>query len=81
VAADVWEIELRCPDCGHDWREVVPTPAMRRFDDVLKRGRATIESYLDEIERIEMLQRVEAFIIALDADAIAPEDFGRPATP
>ena len=76
VSTDVWEIELRCPDCAHAWREVVPTPAMRRFDEVLKEGRAAIESYLREIERIDLIERADAFIAALEADEISPDDFG-----
>lgn len=76
VAADVWEIDLRCPDCGHAWGEVVPTPAMRRFDDVLKQGRAEIECYLREIERVDLLERADAFIAALEAGEIVPDDFG-----
>ena len=76
VSTDVWEIELRCPDCAHAWREVVPTPAMRRFDEVLKEGRAAIEGYLREIERIDLIERADAFIAALEADEISPDDFG-----
>ena len=78
LGPDTWEIELRCPDCEHGWREIVPTAAMKRFDDVLKEGRAEIERYLGEIERIDFAERIEAFITALDAGAIFPEDFGRP---
>ncbi len=81
LAPDVWEIELRCPDCEHAWREVVPTAAMRRFDEVLREGRAVIERYLGEIERIGLVERAEAFIAALAAGAIFPEDFGTPGAP
>jgi hypothetical protein len=78
IVSDVWEIDLRCPDCAHVWREVVPTPAMRRFDRVLKEGRAELERHLDEIERIGLMERTDAFIAALAVDAILPEDFGLP---
>jgi hypothetical protein len=75
---DVWQIDLRCPECRRSWREVVPTAAVRRLDEVLRAGRGLIEKHLEEIERIEREEQVESFVEALRADAILPEDFGRP---
>src|SRR5262245_4768038 len=75
---DVWQIDLRCPECRRSWREIVPTSAVRRLDEVLRAGRGLIEKHLEEIERIEREEQVESFVEALRADAILPEDFGRP---
>ena len=75
---DVWQIDLRCPECRRAWREIVPTSAVRRLDEVLRAGRGLIEKHLEEIERIEREEQVESFVEALRADAILPEDFGRP---
>jgi hypothetical protein len=79
--SDCWEIELRCPDCRRRWSERVPTAAVKRLDDVLKEGRAVLEKHLEEIERIDLAERVEQFIRALEAGAVLPEDFGRPDGP
>jgi hypothetical protein len=79
LAPDCWEIELRCPDCRHVWRERVPTAAVKRLDGVLKDARTLLERHLEEIERLDLEQQVDGFVTALDADAILPEDFGRPA--
>src|SRR5829696_7528720 len=35
---DVWQIDLRCPECRRAWRDVVPTKAVRRLDEVLRAG-------------------------------------------
>ena len=78
LAYDAWEIELRCPDCRQVWHERVPTEAVKRLDKVLKSARAELEAHLEEIERIDLEDRISGFISALDADAILPEDFGRP---
>jgi hypothetical protein len=75
---DVWQIDLRCPECRRAWREVVPTKAVRRLDEVLRTGRGVIERHLEEIERIEREEQVQSFVSALRAGAILPEDFGRP---
>ncbi len=79
LAFDAWEIELRCPECRSAWSERVPTAAVKRLDRVLKDARAQLERHLEEIERIDLQQRADGFIQALQADAIWPEDFGRPA--
>jgi hypothetical protein len=78
LAYDAWEIELRCPDCRRIWKERVPTAAVKRLDQVLKDARADLERHLEAIERVDLEQRVDGFIAALHADAILPEDFGRP---
>ena len=53
---------------------------MRRFDRVLTEARANLERHLEEIERLDLLERIEGFVSALDADAVLPEDFGSPPT-
>jgi hypothetical protein len=78
VEPDVWQIDLRCPECRSSWREIVPTAAVRRLDDVLRAGRGVIERHLEEIERIEREEQLRSFVSALRAGAILPEDFGRP---
>ena len=81
LAYDAWEIELRCPDCRESWQERVPTEAVKRLDAVLKTARAGLERHLEEIERIDLEERISGFVSALGTDAILPEDFGRPPIP
>jgi len=78
LAFDAWEIELRCPECRTSWCERVPTAAVKRLDRILKDARADLARHLEEIERVECEQRITQFVEALRADAILPEDFGRP---
>ena len=81
LALDAWEVDLRCPECRTQWQERVPTAAVRRLDQVLKSARADLERHLVEIERIDAELRIDHFVAALAADAILPEDFGRPMLP
>jgi hypothetical protein len=78
VADDRWELLLRCPDCGDRWHDEASTAAVRRLHEVMKEGREVLERHLDAIERIAWQETAEAFIQALAAGAILPEDFGRP---
>ena len=50
---DLWEIDLRCPDCGARGRQCVPTEAVARYDRVMRRARLTLERHLEAIERID----------------------------
>jgi len=50
---DLWEIDLRCPDCGGSSRERVPTGAISRYDRVMRRARLTLERHLEAIERVD----------------------------
>ena len=50
---DCWEIDLRCPDCGATARECVPTEAVARYDQVMRRARQSLERHLEAIERVD----------------------------
>lgn len=53
LGEDLWEIDLRCPDCGKSSRERVPTEAISRYDRVMRRARLTLERHLEAIERVD----------------------------
>ena len=40
---DLWEIDLRCPDCGGTARECVPQEAVARYDQVMRRARVSLQ--------------------------------------
>ncbi|MGA0122101.1 MAG: hypothetical protein ACO3KD_03730 [Gaiellales bacterium] len=51
---DLWEIDLRCPDCGATSREFVPKEAVARYDQVMRRARLVLERHLEAIERVDI---------------------------
>jgi hypothetical protein len=75
LSNDLWELELRCPECDTVWRAQGSTRELEGFDRTLAAGRAVIERHLREIDRIDREQEITRFCRALDADAILPEDF------
>jgi hypothetical protein len=77
VGDDLWQLELRCPDCSKVWRVRRSTAVVKGFDKALSAGRKVLEDHLHEIERIEREAEIERFTSALAADAILPEDFTR----
>jgi hypothetical protein len=72
---DLWELELRCPECDDVWRAQGSTREIEGFDRTLAAGRAVIERHLREIDRLEREAEIDRFSRALAADAILPEDF------
>ena len=74
-AGSAWNLLLRCPDC--DWRGggVFGTDAVVAFDAVLERALAAIAEDLRALAQVNMAHDVERFVLALEADAILPDDF------
>lgn len=75
LGRDLWQLELRCPDCGRVWRERRSTAEVRGFDRQLAASRELLQGHLREIERIEREAEIARFAAALAVDAILPEDF------
>jgi hypothetical protein len=75
LGRDVWQLELRCPDCGAVWKDKRSTSEVRGFDKALAASREALLGHLQEIERIEREDEIERFCSALEVDAILPEDF------
>lgn len=74
---DLWEIDLRCPDCDRTSRECVPREAVARYDQVMRRARLSLERHLEAIERVDG-EGAEAPPYGDPAPdlRILPEDFG-----
>jgi hypothetical protein len=70
-----WSVDLRCPDC--EWRGggVYRQEVVDRFDEELDRGTEELLGDLRLLTRANMEEKVEAFILALHAGWILPEDF------
>lgn len=76
LADDVWEIDLRCPDCGRTSRECVPTAAVARYDQVMRRARLSLERHLEAIERADPDGDRAPYGDPAPDLRILPEDFG-----
>src|SRR3954452_1604178 len=76
IGTDVWQLHLRCPDCGDVWKERRTTVEVKRFDRALTAAREVLEEHLRSIEELEREAEIERFRMALAVDAILPEDFG-----
>ena len=69
------EVALTCPNCewsrvGHFEQRVV-----NQLERELKRGGAELETDLALLTRANMVDEIDRFVRALDADAILPIDF------
>ena len=74
-----WEVLLRCPNCEWSGTGVFEQTIVERFDEVLDRGTEALVRDLKRMMHANMEDEIERFVTALDADALLPEDFGRPA--
>jgi hypothetical protein len=74
-----WEVTLRCPNCEWSGTGVFEQSLVERFDEELDRGTEALVGDLRRLMQANMEEEIERFVQALDADALLPEDFGRPA--
>lgn len=75
---DLWEIDLRCPDCSARTRQCVPTEAVARYDQVMRRARLVLERHLEAIERIDRATDGPRAIEAPRRERPLPGDLGFP---
>jgi hypothetical protein len=70
-----WEVELRCPNC--EWRHtgVYDQATVDLYDEELDRGTEALVRDLRRLTRANMEDEIDAFVRALDSDAILPMDF------
>ena len=71
----LWQIWLRCPDCGGRRTGVYGPEEIDRFDEELDRGTRDLVQLLENLERANMEDALQRFQAALHADLILPEDF------
>jgi hypothetical protein len=70
-----WHVDLRCPDCEWIGGGTYEQQVVDRFDEALDDGTEAVLNDLQRLTRANMEDDVEAFIAALQADRILPEDF------
>ena len=77
-----WRMTVRCGECDDERELVVPNAEAARFDEVLHRQQAAIACAAERLDRERMASEVEAFVSALAADLVGPDDFaGQPGRP
>jgi hypothetical protein len=70
-----WMVERRCPECDWAGESSHPELEIDEFDERLDLGAQELLAELDALERANMEESAEAFIEALRADLVLPEDF------
>lgn len=70
-----WLVDLRCPECEWTGGGTYSQKVVDRYDEVLDDGTEAILDDLNRLARANMEEHVEAFVAALRADHIVPEDF------
>ena len=78
AGATHWEVTLRCPNCEWCGTGVFSQNVVEAFDEELDRGTESLVSDLRRLMQANMEEEIDRFVAALDADALLPEDFGRP---
>lgn len=68
-------IELRCPECGHEWDTVVNHARAELLGHELDRDATAIQRALDRLDLERMAVYAETFTAALARDLIEPTDF------
>ena len=80
AGATHWEVTLRCPNCEWCGTGVFEQSLVEQFDEELDRGTESLVGDLRRLMAANMEEEIERFVSALNADALLPEDFGRPAS-
>jgi hypothetical protein len=70
-----WRVALCCPNCEYWTEGVFSQECVDRFDERLDEGTEVLVRELKQLQHANMAGDVERFVIALDANAILPEDF------
>ncbi|MFN8216648.1 MAG: hypothetical protein U0R71_08635 [Solirubrobacterales bacterium] len=70
-----WLLWRRCPECEWTTQGVHDEHEIDAFDEQLDLGAHELADGLRALERSNMTEMAEAFVIALDADLIGADDF------
>ena len=70
-----YTVELACNNCGHSRIGTYSEETMEQLDRALDRDQAQLHETAQRVYRENMLDEIERFTAALQADLILPEDF------
>ncbi len=73
-----WRVLLQCPNCDLVREGVFGQGTVESFDEELDRGADALARDYRRLMRANMVEEIDRFAVALEADAVLPEDFGRP---
>jgi hypothetical protein len=73
-----WRVLLECPNCAVLREGVFTQETVETFDEELDRGADALARDYRRLMRANMVEEIDRFAAALDANAILPEDFGQP---
>jgi hypothetical protein len=74
-----WRVILQCPNCTLMREGVFSQETVESFDEELDRGADALARDYRRLMRANMVEEIDRFAAALEAGAVLPEDFGRPA--
>jgi hypothetical protein len=72
---DNWSVLLHCPNCDLHREGVFCQDTVEAFDEELDRGADLLAGDYKRLMRANMAEELDRFVGALNAGAIAPEDF------
>jgi hypothetical protein len=72
---DAWAVLLRCPECEVYRSGVFPQAELDAYDVELDRGDALLRVAYMQLSAENMATEVDAFVGAIHAGAVLPEDF------
>ena len=75
ASEDEWELELSCPNCEWTTEGIYEQAAVEELEERLDEGLAAMLADLQRLTQANMVEEVDRFIGALQADLILPEDF------
>jgi hypothetical protein len=70
-----WRVLLHCPNCETAREGVFSQSTVESFDEELDRGADALARDYKRLMRANMVEEIDRFAAALEADAILPEDF------
>lgn len=70
-----WQVMLRCPECETRRDERFDQATVEAFDEALDVGTDELTADYRSLCRANMAAEIDRFVAAVDAGAIAPEDF------
>ena len=70
-----WQLSLECPNCSWCEEGVYPREQVDQLEDRMDDGLCEMLADLQRLAQANMVDEVERFIAALNADQVLPEDF------
>jgi hypothetical protein len=75
LPAELWLMELRCPNCGWTTEGVYERAEVRRFEQIVEAGRDELVREIERVRQAAMDDDIARFVQALERDDILPFDF------